>query len=149
MVSEKIWDDYHKFTVVRDPFDKLVSGFFHLKKTKPFLFDAYELLPVEEQFRSWVKDGGRLLDKNIYCVNGEIICDSIVRYENLKSDLVKVCNKLEVIPDMDQLPVLKSEHRDNKYNLRQLYDRETVDIVSEIYAFEINKFNYSAPALNG
>jgi hypothetical protein len=29
-----VWDEYFKFTVVRNPFDKLISGFFHFQETR-------------------------------------------------------------------------------------------------------------------
>ena len=80
-LGEEIWDEYYKFTVIRNPFDKLVSGFHmqwqwhwaqvrlqgYLQKFKVMTKRVVgRALPIElvkgnneiERFRSWIRAGG-------------------------------------------------------------------------------------------
>lgn len=137
-IGNSIWNKYFKFCVIRNPFDKLVSGFF-FKKGK---MEGKDLI---ETFRSWIKNGGFINDRDKYLVNGWICVDYFIKFENLKNDIEHVCNLLNIPFEPERLPKLKAGIRDRTIPLRDFYDEETIQIVYARYKFELEYFNYSMP----
>jgi len=136
-----IWNKYFKFTVVRNPFDKVVSAFFHFEKS----INSQNNQTREDiilRFREWVRNGRAKNDSSAYLVDGKVALDYFIRYENLKVDIEYVCNKIGVEFDLKSLPTLKSEHRDRSISLKDMYDEETESIVNKLYEFEIEYFKY-------
>ncbi len=93
------WDRRFTFTVIRNPWDKVVSHYhFRLQKKRI----------AEIEFKDWVKKTYRDHMAPFYDVpkmfmpqtdwisdkDGNILCDSICRFENLKDDFNEVCQRL-------------------------------------------------------
>jgi hypothetical protein len=159
-----LWGSYFKFTVVRNPFDKLISGFYMQEKRINNYTAADKLRAIArklsgkahsrdyiagatpvERFRSWVRNGGAMLDRNKYLIDGEICIDYFIRYENLENGIRHVCDKLEVAFEPQNIPRLKSGIRNKQLSVDEFYDPETIDIVKKLYAFELDYFGYAAP----
>ncbi|MFT4851513.1 MAG: hypothetical protein ACI83B_004079 [Sediminicola sp.] len=141
-LGKDIWDNYFKFTVVRNPFDKMVSAFFHFEKSQnPNKYSMDNLTDIQ-RFRNWVNDGGKILDRDIYLIAGEVAVDYFIRFESLKEDIETVCQKLQLDYDLADLPTLKSEHRDRTIRLKDFYDAPTEKIVRDLFKFEIEYFDY-------
>ena len=98
-IGKEIWDQYFKFTIVRNPFDKLISGFFMferkkqnystIRKIKAFADRIFHTgNPIDrvtgktdvERFRSWIRNGGRIIDRDKYLIDGIECMDYIIRY---------------------------------------------------------------------
>jgi hypothetical protein len=139
-----IWDEYFKFTVIRNPFDKMVSAFFHFEKHRKADKYSFDKLTDVERFRNWVKGGGKVIDKHIYLIEGKVAVDYFIRYENLRSDIELVCQKLnlDLGLDLNDLPNLKTEFRDRSLPVKAFYDLETEQYVRKLYDFEIQHFGY-------
>jgi hypothetical protein len=137
-IGHSIWQKYFKFCVVRNPFDKLVSGFFFNNEIK----EGEDLI---ESFRNWIKGGGIVLDRDKYLINREICIDYFIRYENLENGIAYVCNLRNMPFEPERIPRLKASFRNREIPLREFYDEETIQIVSQRYKFEIECFNYDAP----
>ncbi len=147
-IGNSIWNKYFKFCVIRNPFDKLVSGFFFFKKEKMkglFTNENKEDEDLTETFRNWIKNGGFISDRDKYLVNGRICMDYLIKFENLKNDIERVCNLLNIPFEPEKLPKLKAGLRDRTIPLRDFYDEETIQIVSTRYKYELEHFNYSMP----
>ena len=86
-----------------------------------------------------------MLDRNKYLINGEICIDFFIRYEDLENGIKHVCDKLGVPFETENIPRLKSGMRNNQLSLNEFYDSETINIVNELYAFELEYFGYTAP----
>jgi hypothetical protein len=141
-IGEDIWEHYFKFTIIRNPFDKMVSAFFHFEKSQnPDKYSMDNLTDIQ-RFRNWVSDGGKILDRDIYLINGKVAVDYFIRFESLKEDIETVCQKLQLDYDLADLPTLKSEHRDRTIKLKDFYDTPTEKIVRELFKFEIEYFDY-------
>ncbi|MBK8569512.1 MAG: hypothetical protein IPN81_05720 [Nitrosomonadales bacterium] len=149
LIGKDIWDDYFKFCVIRNPFDKLVSAF-HYFKTKG-LIDPDKLSrneTDEEQFRFWIStQSGALtvLDRDKYTINNEVCCDYFIRYEKLEIGIKDVCDSVGVEFHPNKLMRLKSQFRPQNKTLNNYYDSCTQAIVQEIFEFEIEKFGYHVP----
>jgi len=141
-LEKDIWEQYFKFTIVRNPFDKMVSAFFHFEKSQnPDKYSMDNLTDIE-RFRNWVSDGGEIVDRDIYLIKGKVAVDYFIRFESLKEDIESVCSKLQLDYDLADLPTLKSEHRDRTIKLKDFYDAPTEKIVRELFKFEIEYFDY-------
>jgi hypothetical protein len=141
-LSKEVWKSYFKFTVVRNPFDKMISAFFHFEKSQnPDKYSMDNLTDIQ-RFRNWVNDGGKILDRDIYLINGKVAVDYFIRFESLNEDIETVCQKLQLDYDLADLPTLKSEHRDRTIKLKDFYDTPTEKIVRELFKFEIEYFDY-------
>ena len=138
-VGPEVWDSYFKFSVIRNPFDKLVSGFFFAEKESG---SAAELIAG---FRAWVKSGGEIIDRHTYTIDGALCLDYFIRYENLEAGIHEVCDVLGIPFEADRLPRLKAAFRQRDIPLADFYDEETTEIVRTKYAFELAQFNYHSP----
>jgi hypothetical protein len=138
-LGEALWDAYFKFAVIRDPFDKLLSGYFFQQRPEG---STKELV---EGFRRWVREGGSIIDRHTYTLGGEVCMDYFIRYERLDEGVQTVCRRLGVPFDAARLPRLKAGFRERSIPLVEFYDRETVDRAMELYAFELDYFGYRPP----
>jgi len=149
----KEWNQYDKITIVRDPWDRLVSNYEYARKEKSYWHDSrsdkvgdkgrhpdYDTL-IKSSFNECVD----LLIKNqlkhkflwqpqcnYICLNNKPAC-KIFKYENLNQDIE--FNSL--IPNLLKLNINK------KYKYQDYYNEETKNIVSQFYKKDLELLNYS------
>jgi len=140
-LSDDVWNEYLKFTVVRNPYDKLVSAFHHFGLSDKNLAKQEKIL----LFRNWLKSGGRAIDRNVYTIDNEIVVDEVIKFESLLEGLERVCNKLSVAFEPGTLLSLKDHHRKDKSEIAVFFDQESKEIVESAYQFELQHFGYSLP----
>lgn len=169
-IGTSIWNSYFKFTVVRNPFDKLVSGFYMQEKRIRKYTTSQKLAAIArklsgkahsrdyiaghspiERFRNWIRNGGAaggaMLDRNKYLIDGDICIDFFIRYEDLENGINHVCDKLGIAFEPENISHLKGGVRNNQLSLSEFYDQETFNIVKKLYEFELNYFGYTAPSI--
>ncbi len=136
--------EYFKFTVVRNPWDRMVSAYhylydFHLKKFGDFstwLEHKYNMV-VNNKHR----EGSHYTPQVEFThQNGEQVVDYIGRFEQLDACFQYIREKLE-LDDAVLKTLNKSKHRKKKYF--DYYTPETVKMVEEMYASDIELFNYT------
>lgn len=142
-VGKDTWNAYFKFTIVRNPFDKMVSAFYHFEKSRNPDKYLNEVGHDIKNFRAWVRSGKKVNDKQLYLIEGQEVMDYYIRYEHLNEGLRFVCDKVGVEFEANTLPDFKRGFRITNYALADFYDQESADIVAQHYEFEINKFGYS------
>ncbi len=164
-LGDAIWNEYFKFCVIRNPFDKMVSLFYHLKsgferaRVQESVKNSVKYVmgkrgtvywPTSgddvEQFRHWVRHGGRLIDRNKYTIGDEPCLDFYIKYEQLAQDVKAVCARLNVPFDPSRLPVYNSKRRKQSIPIDAFYDQATKDIVQRVYEFEFLNFGYTFPS---
>ncbi len=160
-VGDTIWEDYFKFSIVRNPFDKLVSGFYWFHR------DVDMKGSEVGNFKLWLKNllkqanenesivGGRdvphylkpkelsLIDRDKYLINGEVCVDHFIQYENLLEGIRSACNIVEIPFDHENLKELKKGFRNTDISPLEYYEGGGEDIVQELYGWELSRFNYS------
>jgi hypothetical protein len=161
--NEEQWNRYFKFCVVRDPFDKVVSAFHFQRKALPnqsrwyyyrrrILKKYYQLVHkgqppgLQQQFKEWLRNGGMHIDSDKYFIDGELCIDFFIRYEHLAKDIKIVCDRVGIPFEQHRIPHYKGGVRP-KEQAASLYDEESIALVNELFAFEIEQFGYEAPAL--
>jgi hypothetical protein len=142
-LGEKRFDCYLKFTIVRNPWDKIVS-----------LWRWQTLNKVTTlNFRNFVLKQSASDDLYIYTINGQKVCKRHIRFENLRADLEMVLKEIGVEDDkieevLNRLPRFKDHgkvadsYRDYYKDSKGDLDQHLVDHVARIYAREIRWFGY-------
>jgi len=139
-VGREVWDNYYKFTVIRNPFEKLISGFSMFEHDK--LLDRIEGETPVERFRNWVQNGGSIRDRNKYLIDREECVDYFIRFEDLHGGIKHVCDHLSIPFEPSRVPEFKKGIRDDTLGVREYYDNETERLVRKRYAWEFEKFGY-------
>ena len=98
-----------------------------------------------ESFRSWIKNGGVVLDKNKYLIDGKVCVDYFIRYETLYEDIAHVCKQLSLPFTPTQIPKFKKGVRKHTIPVRDFYDAESEKIVNQQYDWELAYFGYALP----
>jgi hypothetical protein len=126
------WDNYFKFTVERNPWDKEVSYYYHRKYA-----EGFGDLTFEEHLKSPCTDVALYTNRK-----GRLLVDYVMRYERLQEDFEYVLNKLD-LPHVE-LPHVNT-HGKREINYRKFYMGENerfIDVVAKIHAKEIEMFGY-------
>ncbi len=132
MVGGNIWDSYHKFCGIRNPFDRAISLFYWQNKGDDSDVDLndYILCQTYEKLSTWYR----------YIIGNMPAMNSYCRYENLQSDFDTVSNLIG-IPPVD-LPHAKATLRKNHKHYSQLINFQARSHIEKVCAAEIEFFNY-------
>lgn len=143
------YHSYFKFGFVRNPFDRIVSAFEYSKKWYKTHAKSSEVLRKREQtlylgdFKKWIlREYGANGKLGKYGSQSEYVkgCDFIGRFENLEEDLKNAINKID--PSLYS-PIAKiNQSESSKKHYSEWYDDETIEIVSKLWAKDIENFNY-------
>lgn len=137
------------FTFVRNPWDRLVSSYEYLKSggnNFRDLEDYEKIFSKYGNFRNTILNWKQDFFHQIHFKqqlewicdnNGNVIVDFVGRFENLQQDFDIACDKMQVT--RIQLPrVGNISHK----HYTEYYDDETVEIVAQKYAQDIDYFRY-------
>ena len=125
------YSNYRKFTIIRNPYDKMVSWYFYLKKN---LGDHNVI-----EFNEWIKDPSKFWHANdptsYLKPQHEWIDDTVVliKYENLDEELNQFFNE-----EID-LPVTNKSNRDHYLNY---YNNKSLNVIYNKYKKDFKQFNY-------
>ncbi len=139
---------YFKFAFVRNPYDRLVSGYFGrvIKSTKLYKKKRWK----DKSFSDFIKILYDTSDENMNIHfrpqhtfltddKGELIVDYVGRFENINEDFREIA-KNAGLPDDVILPHRTSSEHDI---YRKYYTEETKQLVSERFAKDLEIFKYS------
>lgn len=167
-VGESIWNHYFKFSVVRNPFTKLISAYFFLKhlerklnrskraknrlkwyfSIKPEFYPPFIANDFDrdiKNFRKWLQKGAYWSDKPAYMINGDIRVDKLLKFEDLLEDTRKTCERLRLPFISNNIPQAKTNVKPDWAKPSEFYDTTTKNLVFEVYRFEFETFNYTFP----
>lgn len=133
-------NDYFKFSIVRNSWARVLSLYFHRIQ-----LDSRTIDTQEKNFNDWVKNvflNEKLSHRywanqlDYITINGVMVVDQIIRFENLLVGWDEVCKKLQI---ECQLPHhYKTVH--SKYS--DYYNEESKNIVHNIFKRDIKLFDY-------
>jgi phosphorylcholine metabolism protein LicD len=127
-----------KFTIIRNPYSRIVSAFFYLK--------GEGILGQGESFQEFVKTDllkeGLKINLHFHSqflsafYNGTQFVNYIARLENIDEDWKYIASKINC---SSKLP---HKNKTNHKPYQEYYDEETKEIVTELYKEDINLFGY-------
>ena len=126
------YNNYRKFTIIRNPYDKMVSWYFYLKRN---LGENYNII----EFNEWIKDPSKFwhandpidyLKSQYKWINDTV---EIIKFENINKELNKFFNK------KIDLPITNKSNHDHYLNH---YNKESLDIIYNRYKEDFKKYNY-------
>jgi len=144
-IDAEKWEKVFKFSIVRNPWDKVVSQYFHRLKTNQIGLGDYRI-----DFKKWVKltygeQNPKYYDDPKYFMpqldwltddKGDIMVDFIGKFENLENDFQHICDRISVTVDLPF--VNKSEHK----HYQSYFDDETREIVRRWFEKDIEVLKY-------
>lgn len=145
------WDDYFKFSFVRNPWDRMVSmskfpSFYGCKINDKGLLNIqnylkkFPVIEIDERTDCKKKYNKKIIKNSVYKNILIEDIDFIGRFENLKDDWSFVCDKLNGVPPdlgMHQPTKLRAKKHYSKY-----YNQATLKLVEKIYQKDIEYFDY-------
>jgi len=140
-VTKKQYDEYYKFTIVRNPWSRAFSCYKNILDDE--LHRKNYKVTKEVSLKDFLKRyaGKGLLRPQTYWLksfDGSIKLDYVGRFETLTQDFQKICDHLHI--SHIELP---HELKGTGQDYAKYYDEESIKIISGIYKEEIELFNYS------
>ena len=142
------WQDFYKFSIVRNPFDLLIS-YWQYKRRSPsqihhsesmamdfndFVFYLLENCddptanPIRNGQFSWLED-----------LNQNLLVDKVIRLDDLTHDYKNICKKIGI---EFQLPAVLNATAGPFYNHHEYYNSESRVLVERIFETDLNKYEF-------
>ena len=126
-------DSYFIFSVARNPWDRMVSMYYHALR-----HDNYNSTFTEYIKKPGHYIHGRQLPLNFRLNNDNI--DYIIQFDNLEEGVKHVMNKLNIYKY--ELPHYNHNTDRPKKSYRDFYNEETKNYIAEKFSWDIDKFGY-------
>jgi len=141
-IGEKIWNNCIKISIIRNPFDQIISSFYRTVKKnnlKNLDFNKYYL---ENQYLlSW--------NHRHYEIEGKNIIDFFIRFENFEEDILNLENKIpglkgiyKIFRNINAAPYPGS--RPKNIDIKKFYNKapQVKNLIETSNKKYIEKFNY-------
>ncbi len=164
-ITQALFEQYYKFTFVRNPWSRLVSEFNYRRSLgaknyqngfRHFVLNSFPISEDDNYQQS--KDFYRhILPQShfLYDQQGTCLVDFIGKFESLQIDFNSVCQQLAIKPItlthknktqqkkriLGKIPWLQSFLHKSKDH-REYYDNDTYDFVKDFYKEDIRNFDY-------
>ena len=133
-VTKKYVRRAFKFTIVRNPFSRTVSAFFYLRQVEGFNKHQTFKQFIKNDFRKY----GPAIQNHFHPMYIQAQrSDFVGKMENIKKDWRHIADKIDC--KIKQLPK-KNTSKHKRYS--SYYDKECVDIVSDIYRKDLEVLGY-------
>ena len=132
-IDDDIWNSYYKFCFERNPYDKIVSWYYWIQ-------EHYDPMTISEFIRR--VNLKRIQARYQYMIDDEIAMNKIYRYEELETAMTDLSIHLKLEKPL-QLARAKSKVRPSKTHYRDLLTRDDKAIIDELFAMELEHFNYT------
>jgi hypothetical protein len=130
---------YYKFTIIRNPWDRIASHYHFFKRTNHIhkgSFEGFVNYFCNKIHRGWkCKDFAPIMD--YITVDGILAVDFIGKFETVQEDFNTICDRIG-IPRQNLPHINNSKHK----HYTEYYNNETRAIVAEKYAEDIQRFGY-------
>lgn len=134
-VPSHIWNNYYKFAVERNPWDKTMSHYHMLKHRSG----------RDMSFQEYLNMGNFCLNYQKYTAkesNYGIIVDRVIKYENLIEELGEVFSLLNIPFSGDLGVKAKSDYRKKTADYRGFFSELDRQFIADVFRAEIQMFGY-------
>lgn len=143
-VGSDIWGRYLKFCVVRNPYDRVVSWWWHrMPEAERQVMAAADPAQLRNAFNSWVLRATDLaMDRDKHLIDGKVCVDRFIRYERLWDEVVALCRDLGIERKRSDLGTYKSGVRANSLGFADYYEPVAAAKVAAWFEWELDYFDY-------
>jgi hypothetical protein len=138
-LGDEVWNGSTKITIVRNPYERLVSQYFYMAKRSNSSLD----------FEAWCRSNPQAfaVNNDQYLIDGEDIIDFYIRYENLEEDIRALERKVPALSDLyDGFSTISAKGgiRPKWATAGEVFEKwpSAKAAVDFFCAFEIEKFGY-------
>lgn len=141
MTPEK-WSTYKKFCFIRNPYDRILSGWEHIRQIFNYNMSLQEYLIKKNINVSDIEYGHIYFSqkRQIEDIDGTCGVDIIGRFEYLEQDFIKILNKIG-ITNITHTPKKVNVSRPHKTNIITL-NINTIQIINRIFKDDFETFHY-------
>lgn len=143
---------YRKFTVERNPWDKLVSGYFFHRKNRARI-EGTEITYGQDDFLEQIRKGqmGKFHEFHLYMFKGETLVDDVIQYAGMDEGINNVLQDIGA-PSIDLTTFsaksgIRPQSKSDVYN--ELFGgekgQEAITYVEKLFHREIAAFAYERP----
>ena len=132
------WNDYFKFAVERNPWDRAISLYYWKNRTEKRPGSLHDFLVKDFEALNHLKRTGW----GLYTIDGKVAVDRILRYESLDSEFALVCETLGL--PLSTLPRAKGTLRTDRRDYREVMCHEAQTRVASVFADEIALMGYAS-----
>ena len=127
--------EFHKFAVVRNPWDRMVSRYFYSKKIN----NKFKKFTFEEFIEYDIKFNLKVLNQYEFCTKDRknFCLDSVIKFENINQDFQKINTTI-----FNNSKSLKHLNRTSHDNYRKYYNENLKDKIYINFKEDINNFGY-------
>lgn len=143
-LGSEVFDAYTKVSIVRNPFDRVVSSYFWVNK--------HNSHPPE--FEQWLLSNDRALKLNdkIYKIDDKYVVDRFIRFEQFEPDIKALQTSNPLLKNLWELFSgihAKGKTRPSHAATDRMYREapKAFALVCEVCAEEIEKFNFRVPEI--
>ena len=145
MVGSRVWRRYRKITVVRNPWDRIISFWrWRQRRMKQAVTLEEFITAIESGSNETMKACSALGWDNwpIYSIDDVVVADEVIRYENLNEDLRRVCGEIGIA--LTELPRAKTGIR-KPQDTTDILTRSQCARIAALFKKEIEVFGYVEP----
>jgi hypothetical protein len=166
---KKIWDEYYKFTIVRNPYDRFISGLKHAEKQVPGVFfdsndrikesalqrlkeiDKYHLIINKigikffyftrfYRYPHWYRHTN-VPQTDLISENKKLLVDKVLHFENLQSDFNELTKELNM--KEKELPFTNTATHRKQYQDYLCERPELVEWINQKHSEDFELLNFS------
>lgn len=151
-VGDDVFDRFHRFTVVRNPFDHAVSHYEYLKEFRSTrLAERFQAMSFADYLKYRTTAAGLLVpfftvlpDQAHFLVDakGRLLIDRVMRFETLARDFDGLRQQIG-LPTAELRRLNPTKAKAKPRSLASYYDASTLDAVRCLYARDFALFEYS------
>jgi hypothetical protein len=151
-------NDFIKISVIRNPWERMVSWYFFLRKRALLELEADGIIKKQIYELAYTVDFNQFVDFinryklrtfhtdfSVFMFDESRVfaIDFVIRHENYHTDFIKCIKMLgEEPPKLEDIPHAEQRHVDYG-DYKKFYNSRSIQIIENIYKKDINFFNYT------
>jgi hypothetical protein len=142
-IGDDIWNNYYKFCVIRNPYERAISLFYWYMAYIIRVPFSNNLDTDRLEFSKFLNtDNAFITDHLMYSIDGKFCLDDVIRHEQLDDDMKRVCDILKIDWVPEAMPKFKSGVTPKFATVQDMYTNEAKAVIARVCAFELDCFDY-------